>query len=251
MFNAPGIANMTHTVLNLNGTDVLATDKEIAALNILMETRKGGFASVNGYKPSTNWVEAPTQNIQFMSRVSTERLYNRRVKALETLTFADVANHIASDTKLAAMSHTDLLALFNDRRQMEVDSMVKTLEGDRSDAHRQGHDRCYVHVTQGVKVNLVTEKGADGLKHPVLTNGLPTVASIMVSALFLNVTTVMEGVRKVVNSGAPVRMSNIIAKAVDKPGLSIKMLSLKPDNFDTLTIDKQTILPEHIHEFVA
>ena len=242
---------MTHKIVSINGTEVWATEKEIAALTILSETRKGGFASAIGYRPSTNWIEAPTQNIQFMSRVSTERLYARRIKALEALTFADVANHIASDPKLAAMSHNDLLTLFNDRRQMEVDSMTKTLEGDRSDAHREGHDRCYVSVCQGVKVNLVTEKGEDGLKHPVLTDGIPTVASIMVTALFLNVTTVVEGVRKVVNSGAPVRMSKIIAKAVDKPGLTIKMLSLKADNFDAITIDRETILSGDLHDLAA
>ena len=81
--------------------------------------------------------------------------------------------------------------------------MNTTLSGDRSDSHRAGHDRCYAHVADGVKVNFVTEKDKDGLMQPVLTDGLPTAASIMVSYLEINRTTRKEGEYKVVNSGAP------------------------------------------------
>lgn len=242
---------MTH-LLSLNGTTVNATALEADAIDTLMDTRKGGCASVIGYKPSTNWTVAPTQNIQFLSRISTAKLYARRKAALEALTLSDVAESIAAEPKLAAMSLGLLNDLFIARRDMEVASIVKTQDGNRDDAHRQGHDRCYVNVTEGVKVNLVTVKGDDGLKHPVLAaNGFPTIASIMVSALFLNTTTTQQGVRKVVNSGPAVLMSNAIAKAMNKPTLSLKMLSLKADNFTALKIDRETILAEDIHELVA
>ncbi len=235
----------------INETVVFATMEQIAALAILKDTRKGGVASVVGYVPSTNWITKPVQNIQFISRISTERLYKRHIEALNALSYGDIADSIAKDTKLAAMTHTDLLALFESRRDMEVASKEKTLSGDRSGAHRAGHDRCYLSVDTGIKVNLVTEKGEDGLKHPVLTNGFPMVSTIMISAFFLKVTTVKEGTRKTVNSGAAVRMSDIIKSVLNQAGLNLKMLSLKADNFDRLTIDKNVIVADDYLSMVA
>jgi len=237
-------------LLTLNGTQVWATDSEARAIATLEETRHGGCASVQGYVPSSNWTVKPVQNIQFLSRVSTAKLYARRLKALESISYGSIADSIVKDEKLAAMTHVDLVALFEARKQMEMDSITKTQDGDRSDANRQGHDRCYVQICTGVKVNLITEKGNDGLKHPVLIDGYPSVASIMVSALFLNVTTVKEGTRKVVNSGAPVRMGNIIKSVLSQTGLNLKMLSLKPDNFDKLTIDKNVILADELWDYL-
>lgn len=238
-------------IITINDTEVHATDKQIAAINVLSEARAGGCASVKGYKPTTNWVQRPTQNIQFLSRVSTERLYNRRLDALNGLVYDDIAEFVKDDAKLSALPSRDLIQLFWDRQDMEVSSIEKSLAGDRNDAHRQGHDRCYIGITKGVKVNLVTEKGDDGLKHPVLTDGVPTVASIMVSAFFLNVKTIVEGERKIVNSGNPVRMGNIIKRKLNQTGLNLKMLSLKEDNFDSLKIDGQAILPEGLEDIAA
>jgi len=235
----------------INETILYATMEQIAALAILKDTRKGGVASVQGYVPSTNWIDKPVQNIQFISRINTERLYKRHIEALNALSYGDIADTIAKDDKLAAMTHTDLLALFESRRDMEVASKEKTLSGDRSGAHRAGHDRCYLSVDTGIKVNLMTSKGDDGLQHPVLSNGYPMIATIMVSAFFLKVTTVKEGTRKTVNSGAPVRMSNIIKSVLNQAGLNLKMLSLKADNFDRLTIDKNVIVADDYLSMVA
>jgi hypothetical protein len=235
----------------INDTVLFATLEQIAALAILKDTRKGGVASVQGYVPTSGWIDRPVQNIQFISRISTERLYRRHVAALTALSYGDIADTIAKDSKLAAMSHTDLVTLFETRRDSEVASKEKTLSGDRSGAHRAGHDRCYIAVDTGIKVNLVTEKDKDGIKQPVLNNGFPMVATIMVSAFFLKVKTVKEGTRKEVKSGAPVRMSNIIKSVLNQPGLNLRMLSLKTDNFDLLTIDRNTIVPDQYLSMVA
>lgn len=242
---------MKQSLVKINGTQVWATEKQIQAIRTLEDTRGGGAASVKGYVPSSNWVVSPVQNIQFLSRVSTMKLYERRQKALEALSYGDIAESIAKDEKLAVMPHNDLVDLFNTRKAQEMASIQKTFDGERNDAHRQGHDRCYVQITQGVKVHLVTEKGEDGLKHPVLVNDYPIVDSIMVSALFLNVTTIQEGERKVVNSGVPVRMSNIIKSVLNQPGMNLKMLSLKADNFESLHIDNNAIVPSDLYDLVA
>lgn len=232
------------TLITVNGTKVWADDRQVQAIRTLEDTRKGGAASVTGYRPESNWTVRPTQNIQFLSRISTMNLYKRRIAALEALKYEDVAKAIAADPKLAAAPYGDMVELFEARKQMAIDSLQKTLDGDRSDAHRQAHDRCYVKVTEGVKLHLVTDKGPDGTKVPRLMNGHPIVASIMITALFLNVKTIVEGERKVVNSGLPVRMSNVIEKAIATPGNTLKTLSLKSDNFESVHIDGETILSE-------
>jgi hypothetical protein len=221
-------------------------------LTVLENCRHGGCASVVGYSPDKGWIDRPYQNIQFISRVSTGKLYARRIAALEALEYGDIASDVARDSKLSDLTASDALELFNTRKQGEIDSMSKPLTGNtgRSDAHRQGHDRCYIHVSQGVKVHLVTEK-VDGIMQPILRDGFPTVNSVMVEALFLNVRTTVEGTRKVVNSGCPVRMSNLIAKHINNVGNQIRFLSLKADNFEYINIDHNAIIAKELHELVA
>lgn len=233
-----------NTLINVDGQDVYATPRQIEAITTLLEARKGGVASVVGYVPSSNWIESPVQNIQFISRFSYAKLRERKRLALESLSIADVRDSIKSEPKLAALTEGDARNVFHDRLNRELASIEKTDSGNRDDAHRQAHDRCYINLSEGVKVHLVTEKDDDGIMQPVLTNGRPTVASIMISAIFLNVKTVKEGKRKVVNSGPPVLMSKAIEKAIDKPGISYRTLSLKDDNFERLVIDHKAILPE-------
>jgi hypothetical protein len=237
-------------LININGTMVWATLAEQATINVLQATRAGGCASVKGYVPSSNWTKKPVQDIQFISRVSTERLYKRRMNALMDIEFSDVVESIKQDKKLAALGDDKLIDVFNARKEFEINSITKTLTGVRNDPHRQGHDRCYIKISDGIKVNLKTETGDDGLKHPVLRNGHPLVGAILVSAFFLKTVTVKEGVRHVPDSGYPVRMSNAIKRVLNKTGLNIKMLSLKPDNFDKLTIDKNVIVSEELHGIV-
>lgn len=238
---------------SIGDTLVHATQQQIDAIEVLQQTRKGGCASVKGYKPKTNWKKdcQPTQNIQFLSRVSTANLYARKIAALEAVSFADIKANAAKDPVLAKLSDTDLMSTFHIRLDFEITGMA----GKRSNAHTAAHERNYIKISEGIKVNLDTaatkDENGDVRQLPVLTNGHPTVKVIMVSALFLNVTTTVEGVRHYPNSKAPVRMSNIIKGIINKSTLQLKMLSLNPDNFDSLTIDKNVILPSDIAEFAA
>lgn len=234
------------TLVVVPGGKVWATRQQADTLEALTLTRKGGFARVYGYKPASNYEVPPVQDIVMVTRFSTEKVYERKRKALESITFDDVKDAIAREPKLKALTVAEQEALFNERLQEMVNSLTKTLNGDRSDAHRQGHDRCYLHIAEGVKVNYVTEKGPDGLMHPVLTDGFPTVASIMLTYLENSKVTRVEGVRKVVNSKPPKLMSNAIESVLNKRSVGIKTLSLKEDNFERLVIDNEVVLREDV-----
>lgn len=236
------------TLTDLNGTKFRATAAQAQAIEALSKARAGGLARVYGYKPTSGYVsgKGPTVDIEMLTRFSTERLYQRKAAALSDITFSDVREHIKADPVLNALSEIELQDIFNTRKSAEVASMAKTLTSDdRSDAHRAGHDRCYAKVADGIRVNYVTEK-VDGLQQPVLTDGLPTVAAILVNYLEINKETIVPGEYKVVNSGAPVRMSNCIDKVLNQRSVGFKMLSLKEDNFDRLTMSRATYLPEDV-----
>lgn len=240
---------LTVTATANDGRKVRITTAQAQAIEAMDNTRKGGCASVVGYVPTTNWVTSPVQDIQLISHFSTENLYKRRIKAIEAITFVDVKELLTQDEKLRALTMPNAIALFEERKAMLVKSMQKTLEGDdRSDAHRQAHDRCYVHFGD-VKVHLETEKGDDSLMHPVTEDGVVFAKSIMVPYLELNVTTRVKGERKVVNSGNPVRMSKAIERCLNKRSVQFKTLSLKADNFEAFRVDGQEFLPEHVASF--
>jgi hypothetical protein len=224
------------------------TPAQAETLDRLAALRKGCIGSVKGYRPTTGYVpgKTPVVDLQIITRFETGKLYARKVAALEAITFADAAEAIAKHPKLAALPAGECLTLFTTAKQAAIDSLNKTLEGDRDDAHRQGHDRCYARVADGVKVHLVTEKRDDGLMHPVLTDGLPTLASIMVPYLELNRTVRVAGEYKVVNSGPKVLMDNVIAGLMNARSIGYKTLSLKEGNFDAITVDKQSITPDDL-----
>ena len=121
----------------------------------------------------------------------------------------------------------------------------QTLEGDRDDAHRAAHDRCYLTVADGVVIHYATEKGDDGLKYPVILSGFPIVDSIMLNVLELSRNVREPGEYKTVNSGAPVLVSNIIKSILKERGVRKRSrISLKEGKFERLAIDGDVVLPE-------
>ncbi len=97
-----------------------------------------------------------------------------------------------------------------------------------------------------MKIHYVTAKGADGLKYPVLTDGSPTVDSIMIHYLENARTVREEGEYKTVNSGIPVRMGNAINSVINKRSVVLKMLTLKEGNFERIVMDNNVILNEDV-----
>lgn len=225
------------------GTQVWMSQAQHDSIAVLEVAQAGGCASINGYVPTTDYVTCPVLNLQILTRFNYDRLLNRKMDALKAIQFSDIPANVIPEYKLNGKTAQEW---FNERKAQEVASMQKTLDNDRSDAHRQGHDRCYVTFAQGVSAHLVTAKGTDGLMHPVLTDGYPTVESIMISYLELHRTVVSEGVYKSVNSGASVLMKNAIYSLLNKRSVGIRKLSLKDNNFNSLTISKNVIIPENI-----
>ena len=242
---------MTHLILtDLNGQKFRATAEQAEALESLSVARQGGIATVYGYTATSDRVKPTVYDAQLITRFSVENLYKRKMAALSDLRFSDVKEYIDADPVLSKLPESELLTIFNTRKAKEVDSMNTTLTGDRSDAHRQGHDRCYARVADGIKVHFVTEK-VEGIMQPVLTDGLPTVASIMVACLELNRNVREPGEYKVVKSGAPVLMSNAISKALNKRSVGLKFLSLKEGNFERLIVARKSYLPEDVASIPA
>ena len=219
---------------------VKMTAAQAQAVKTLNESRKGGCAAVTGYVPTSNWIIPPVQDIQLLTNFSTDKLYKRRLAALEAITFADVADKLADDEKLSIATTAEAKRLFEDRKQRMMETLQKTLDGDRSGAQREAHDRCYVHIG-GQKLHLVTEK-VDGRMEPVVAaDGTVQVKNVMVKYLQLNVKNRTEGKRKVVNSGAPVRMGNLIESCLNQRSVGFRTLSLKEDNFESFKIDGKLI----------
>ena len=224
------------------------TQAQADTLDVLASLNKGGIGAVKGYRPTTGYVpgKSPVQDMQILTRFEYGKLNARKRAAMESIKFADVAEDIAKSPKLKALPAGACLDLFNTAKEAALASIDKTAAGDRDDAHRQGHDRCYARICDGVKVHLVTEKGDDKLMHPVLTDGLPTLASIMVPYLELNKTVRVAGEYKIVNNGPKVLMDKIIERKLNARSVGYKTLSLKEGNFEALHVGKKSITPDDL-----
>jgi hypothetical protein len=242
-----GEKKMTMHRIAMGDKEVLATRKQIESLSILSVLRKGGIASVRGYRPTTDYVRSPVVNLSFISRFSLFNLYNRKIVALRSLSFDNIT--IKGD-KVASLSREEQVALFESCKETMIQSMTKTLDGVRDDAHRIAHDTFYAKTADGIKVHLRTRKEG---KETVLDleDGLPVVDSIMVGMIELHREIVEEGEKKVVKNGAKVQMDKCIEKALNGRSVSYRTLSLKEGNFDSLRMDGETFTPDSIMDRIG
>jgi hypothetical protein len=226
-----------------NGESFLCSPRQAGVLELLLDSNAGGFASVKGYVSSETGEVA---DYTFISRFSVGNMYERAMAALETFTVADIIDSIRDNLKVKALTTDELYEAFDARRAAEIASKVQTLEGDRSDARRQSHDRNYHVLDHGVKVHYVTEK-VDKLTYPVLESygneRLPVVKSIMLNILEVKKTVTTAGTYKTVNSGVPVIIGNALNKLLPKTA-KMKVLSFKDDNFDSLALAGVQYIPE-------
>jgi len=220
--------------ITLDGTLVNIDERTLDALNVLDSCRHGGFATVHNYVSGTSdpkCIVSGVSTINFISRFS----YGKRCQRM----LERAKGYVATD------------ALHEEARNLVVESLTKTLAGDKeSDGYRQGHARCYVHSGQGIKCHLVTTDGVvDGrkVKVPVLdADGVPTVASIMVSVLEVSRKVHVEGKYKATNSRPLTIAKGEVETYCEDGMLPYKMLSLKDGNYDRLTIDKETVMPAEV-----
>lgn len=232
--------------MSIDGKEFWASARQAAAIQTLMETRKGGFAQIKGYVSTSDRVTPETADFTVLTRFDLHRLYARKIKAITDVTLDDIADAIEREPKLKAAQKAGTLAEeFEQRKNSEIESMEKTLVGEREDSHRAAHDRCYAVIDSGIKVHFKTAKSDDGLKHPVLVDELPIVESIMLSFIEIERNVLVEGEYKKVNSGVPKLISNAIYAKLPK-SCKLKMASLKEDNFTSIIIDNNVILPKDI-----
>lgn len=230
-----------------SGCRFRCTKAQSETIDRLETINKGGIGTVHGYVAKSGRVTPETADVQFLTAFSVERLYERKLAALDRINFVDVQDNLPMDNpRIAKLTEAQLRETFQTRKEKEMESLQKTLDGDRSDAHRQGHDRCYCQVGQGIKVHYRTEKDADGLMQPTMVNDLPVAESIMLKVLIIKKNVTVPGEYKKVNSGPPVLISNAISKVMNLRSVGIKTLSLKDDNFDRLVVDRKEFLPENV-----
>lgn len=230
-----------------DGRLISVSGAQAKAIEQLAHARKGGCASVIGYRPTSNWVKAPVHDIQLIAKISIKNLYRRRLKALGDIEYGEIATKVAADEKFGDMSAASCVETFNKRKEMLIEQINRNLEDKPKNAHQEAHERCYAYIGD-VKVHLVTKK-VDGRMEPVVSNGTAMCDTILIPYLELNVTERQAGERKVVKSGAPVRMSKFIEAALNKRSVGLKQLSLKDDNFEEFRIDRMQFLPEDVTRF--
>lgn len=231
---------MNDLILSRHG--FFATAAIIAAVETLLSCAGGRFAAIMGYRPvGKDWVTVPKYDATVLTRFSTERLYERKLAALDAITFDMLADAIAADPMLSKMDDAALREVFTLRKAMERDSLTRTRVDTQ--AHRDGQERCHATLAAGVRVHYLTAKADDGLMYPILRDGLPVADCVRLSVIEQSRRYIVKGVRKIVNSGAPVRMGNAIASLLNKRSVSITSLSLR-DNFDALSIDGRTVEPD-------
>ena len=239
-----------------SGDQFRCTEEQAATLKELQGVVAGGIGTVHSYVSTSDRVKPEIADIQFITHFSTARLYERKISALRDLTYSDVSEFAEKHDKILALSESERENLFNTRRNSEIASMEKTLEGDRSDNRRQAHDRVFCQIAKGIKVHFHTFKedyiDADGKKKkrtvPEMVAGLPVAKSINLTVLVLNKTVKQEGEYVVRNSGAPVLMSTAISRGLNIRSVGLKTLSLKEDNFDSLVVSRKTFLAEEFKQ---
>lgn len=250
---------MSFTVFTTESGDRFrCTQKQADTLDRLKGIIAGGIGTVHGYVSTSGRVKPEKADIQFITHFSTERLYERKAAALRGIEYNDIAETVEDIPKVQALTEADRVALFEERKNKELESLEKTLEGDRSDNYRQAHDRCYCFVAKGIKVHYrtkdekYTENGVTRKrKVPELIADLPVADSIMLTILELNRTVIEEGEYKKVNSGASVLIKNAMLKALNSRSVGLKTLSLKEDNFESLVVSRNTFLAEEFDRIPA
>lgn len=234
------------TIITLSGQQVNITERQLDVLNSLDSCRHGGFATVHGYKSGTvgkkKCLRQRVSNINFVSKFHYTTLVEKWLDKAETVELEDLdlpANAAAKFSEAKA----ELIASY--KRTLDDE---KTNSTPINEGHRAGHKRCYIHSDTGIKCNLVTtfDKDLKCMIPVIAENGLPTIASIMVSVLQINQKILDPGEYGATKHQAKTIAKNAIeklAKGVSKP---YKMLSLKDDNFEKLSMDGEEISSEDL-----
>lgn len=206
---------------------VMVSEKIADAIQQIQDAPRGGYACVKGYVSKTDYVVPRISNIVFNACCGTFNHYERELEVLKGLNVETLA---FEDKELLEKARQELIA-----------SREKTLSGDRSDARRQAWDTFTIKVTDGIMLQLKTRKeGSETVLETV--DGVSIAESIRLTALESGRRIIQEGEKKVVKHRPLTIAKNFLEKIVSKEVRSIITLSLKDDNFDSLSMNGEQVM---------
>lgn len=230
-FNQNHATNHMNTIALANvsvSPSILAT---LATLENDMVSNR--FTAIDGYRNE----QGEVANFLIRAATSCGSVYGSTLDELNAVTFESLdadalAKWVPSKGK---NSFATAREQFNFCMEAKRASILKTLSGDRSGAHREGHDRCSRSPLAGVTLDLVTEKREDGLMHPITNDKGEFIAKgLRLHGVVIQKAVITEGEKKVVNSGSKVLMDSIIEKAMNAKRVALRTFSLMDGKFEAV-----------------
>jgi len=215
---------------------------------------RGRFAVISEHVSFNNYKIPCVSDILVVSRPNYNNYLRRMIAKLKTLDFrADVAHTLAHSKAgrkfLDKCKEKDVEPedVFNARKASVIEKSQEKLDGTFQSGAKRGHDNCYVSY-KGVTLHLLTERGADKHKYPVLDDdGLMTVVSVMLPWFQVardkkpkSGHSHCKGEPIPVNSGPPVLAERVMMQAINLP--TYKTFSLGLQNFHKIAIDHSAIM---------
>jgi len=263
------------------GERIWLTRKQVETCAMLTTTRKGGFASLSGYRAKTGYTsisKTPLMKLIFTSRFSVENMYKKEIASLNELSFSDLnipesaenleGQNLIDFPYIASLTEDERKELFESCVQKMIDTKEDSLsrENQLNTALKEGIALNKVQICKGVFIPVVNEKTEEGNLVPVLKEGHKQGKdSINMGRLDVKKSyhcpecknevgydLVCEcgwtGERKLTKrrKNAKVPMDNLILKALKKHCIGYKSLSLTSDNYETLKIDGEEFKPSDI-----
>jgi hypothetical protein len=228
---------------------VAVPDDLLAAMGHLSSVRRGRFGVITDHQSGVNddkCLRPTVSDITFITNPRYDRWLTRMDEAVRDIQFPTFIG--ALNPELYAEITTkakgqDVEILFNVAKTEVLTSLTKSIAGDSDDSHRLGHRLCYATFTGGdspVKCHLVTEDDGTGHKRPIINeNGLMQVRSLMLPFYIVHRNVKDHGKWLPTNSRVNTLLKDAIKDATGIPPW--KEISLGVGNFNTLTMDKQTV----------
>lgn len=215
-------------------------DSVADAAETLATLRPGGIATIHRYRTAEG-KKVITPSVSTMTIV-TRFSYGKRNDRI----LAMLGNLEAKSVDLVGVD----ASLFDEARSAMYESARKTAEGDRSDAHRQAHDTFYATIGTGVKVKMETADGPEGRKVLVVDSetGLPRFDGLHINALVLKRVVHEKGQKEPTNSKPLTLVKQRIQRVIDEAFGTFINLKLGADNFESLSIGGDVVVPEWVHE---
>lgn len=226
--------------------EISVSDSIAKVIDAVNETGRGQFGfiknHVSGEVGKDKCIRPKVSDMWFLTNPRYDRYLARKREAITGLDVSKVsekAGKLWDKVREKAGKDADITALFEKAKKDILDSAAKTEAGDRSDGHREGHDRCYVRLGN-VTIHLATATDTNGLMTPVRDErGRMVAEGCMLPFYAIKRVYSDEGEYGKVDSRALTLMKKAIEKAT---GLhDFKTFNLSKANFTTITFNSRTI----------